>query len=499
MEKKMTERIATRSSVIDYRSFLTWLPNPDPVLKKFGRDISMYRELLNDPHVRACVQSFKDGIRRLEWDVNRDTDMDANAQTAKAILAKMFAVRNNGGWQRIVGGILDARLYGYQPLEVIWKVGTFDGVQALAPDMIDALPPEWFSFNADTNEIMLRTKESLNGEDVPPYKFLVATNDASYDNPYGRGVLSSIFWPVTFKRGMMKLAVTYAESYGMAWLHAKHDLNDQADIDKLESALENLSQNGILVTGQGIDVNNIYVPSTGVIVYQNIIQLCKSEIAEAVLSHEGSIASTPGRLGGDVSALAVRADVIDAGRKLIEQAMNTLLVWIHEVNQWAGEPPTFGLYEPEDVDLNTAQRDQVLASFGVKFSKTYVAKTYDLEESDFEITEPQPVQQPQDGQGGEPSQFAERTGLPIETVDQLTLDEAVRAIAESEQAAEISNALVDAVVSYMEGADSYEAALDGLKNLYAEMDTDALENMLVRAISTASMLGQSYVKHTSKA
>ena len=43
--------IATRAKAIDFWSFMHYLPNPDPVLKKMGKDISAYREILSDSHV----------------------------------------------------------------------------------------------------------------------------------------------------------------------------------------------------------------------------------------------------------------------------------------------------------------------------------------------------------------------------------------------------------------------------------------------------------------
>ena len=50
MNKKqdMINVIATRAQAIDYYAIGHYLPNPDPVLKKMGRDISAYREVLAD-------------------------------------------------------------------------------------------------------------------------------------------------------------------------------------------------------------------------------------------------------------------------------------------------------------------------------------------------------------------------------------------------------------------------------------------------------------------
>lgn len=59
--------IATRAKAIDFWSFMHYLPNPDPVLKKMGRDISVYREILSDSHVGGCVRRRKAAIKGLEW------------------------------------------------------------------------------------------------------------------------------------------------------------------------------------------------------------------------------------------------------------------------------------------------------------------------------------------------------------------------------------------------------------------------------------------------
>ena len=89
LNKKITDEIATRKRALNFYSLANILPDPDIVLRKQGKDMRIYRELLCDPHVFACVQSRKAGVLSLDWDINRDSDKDKNAQEIEELLKKL--------------------------------------------------------------------------------------------------------------------------------------------------------------------------------------------------------------------------------------------------------------------------------------------------------------------------------------------------------------------------------------------------------------------------
>ena len=64
----LTEEIATRAKALNFYSLVNILPDPDIVLRKQGKDMRIYKELLCDPHVFACVQSRKAGVLSLDWE-----------------------------------------------------------------------------------------------------------------------------------------------------------------------------------------------------------------------------------------------------------------------------------------------------------------------------------------------------------------------------------------------------------------------------------------------
>jgi phage gp29-like protein len=198
--KTLSEQIATRSRSIDFYGLGMYLPNPDPVLKALGKDIKVYKELRSDAHVGGCIRRRKASVKALEWGVDKDKAKTMVAKNIAAIFADLDI-------SRIITEILDAPLFGYQPLEIIWgKVGSY-----VVPVDVVSKPPNWFVYDED-NQLRLRTKENMiRGEELPPAKFLVARQDPSYDNPYGFADLSMCFWPTTFKRWSQILGAIYRE------------------------------------------------------------------------------------------------------------------------------------------------------------------------------------------------------------------------------------------------------------------------------------------------
>ena len=101
MKKDFATEIATRKRSLNFYSLSLYLPDPDIVLRKQGKDMKVYNELLCDSHVFACVQSRKSGVLSLEWDINRGLDKDKNAKLIEDLLKKLDIYR-------FINDILDA-------------------------------------------------------------------------------------------------------------------------------------------------------------------------------------------------------------------------------------------------------------------------------------------------------------------------------------------------------------------------------------------------------
>ena len=379
MKKGITEEIATRKRALNFYSLANILPDPDIVLKKQGKDIRIYKELLCDPHVFACTQSRKAGVLSLDWEINRGLDKDQNAEDIENLLKKLDI-------QKLMSDILDATQFGFQPLEIIWKK---DKSGHIMPERVTAKPPEWFCFD-DDNNLKFRTKENYYGEIVPNKKFLLAQNNPSYNNPYGERTLSRVFWNVTFKKGGLKFWVVFTEKYGMPHLIGKHPRGStKEETNSLADMLEDMVQDAIAVIpdDSSIEIQEASKSSSAEI-YEKLIDKMNTEISKAILGQTltTEIGST-GSYAASNTHMQVRQDIVDSDKKLVEGVINQLIQWIYEINFANVEVPVFELYEPEDVDLTLAQRDKILSDTGVKFTKEYFIKNYGLEEEDFDIRE----------------------------------------------------------------------------------------------------------------
>ena len=337
------------------------------------------------------VQSRKSGVMSLEWEIDRGK--------AKSRLAKFIQdLFNDWDIYQIMSDILEAPLYGFQPIEVVWeKMGSY-----LLPAKVEAKPPEWFQFDAE-NQLRYAPPYQLEdpppgmkkdniGYFIPPYKFLLPRYNATYYNPYGERILARVFWPVTFKKGGLKFWVIFSEKYGMPYIIGKHPRGIGDDeIQNLADSLDAMIQDAVaaIPDDSSIELVEAAGKSASADVYRNLIELCNAEISKAIL---GQTLTT--EVGGRGSYAAskthfdVRQDIIDADKRLVENTLNELIHWIVEINFGNQQPPQFILYEEEEVDKTLAERDQILANTGVRFTKDYFLKAYGFEDGDIELPSP---------------------------------------------------------------------------------------------------------------
>ena len=471
-KKSLTEEIATRKRALNFYSLANILPDPDIVLRKQGKDVRVYKELLCDPHVFACVQSRKSGVLSLEWEINRGLDKDEKAEAIENLLKQLDI-------HKLISDILDATQFGFQPLEIIWKR---DKSGYILPEKIVAKPPEWFCFD-DNNTLKFRTKENYYGEELPNKKFLLAQNNPSYNNPYGERTLSRVFWPVTFKKGGLKFWVIFTEKYGMPHLIGKHPRGaTKEETNTLADMLEEMVQDAIAVIpdDSSVEIQEANKSSSAAI-YEQLIDKMNAEISKAILGQTltTEIGST-GSYAASNTHFAIRQDIIDADKKLVEQTINQLIQWIYEINFVNTEVPVFELYQEEDVDLTLAQRDKILSDTGVKFTKEYFIKNYGLEDEDFDIREDiLPT--------GTPN-FSEFKEEPPIVQGQKQIEDLFKFLSETELSKQAQNVL-SPLISLLESCEDYEEAFELLtdKNLH----TKQLEQSIQKAMFLCELQGRS--------
>jgi len=454
------------------------LPNPDPILKRQGKDISTYRDLLVDSHVWSTVQSRKAGTLRLEWSIDRGKARSRIARFVDDIFSNQsFRIRQT------FSDILEAVQFGYQALEVFWERRNDFWI----PMKVIGKPQEWFHFDYDNRLRYRPLGGAALGELLPEKKFLIAQYYARYDNPYGEPTLARCFWPAVFKKGGWKFWVKFTEKFGMPFIIGKHPRGqDQKEVDTFADILEDMVQDAVAVIPDDGSVEIVQTGGTGnAEIYNGLIAVCNSEISKAEVGHSGAADSTPGKLGQEDTALQVRQDLIDQDKQLAEEVANQLIDWIVGINFGENaERPMFSMWEEEDVDKALAERDEILTRTGIKFTKVYFQKNYGLEEEDFDIL---PVAQPGFLPGGSlPGNFAATPDAPA---DQAALDEAISALPDEELQGQIETVL-EPLLKYIQNGDSYETTMANLVKQHPKLDTAQLEELLARAIFVSEVWGR---------
>lgn len=472
--KTLSQQVATRERSPDMTAYGFLLPNPDPILKRQGKDISVYRDLRSDAHVGGCIRRRKAAVKALEWRVQRGKASARMTRLATDVIQSY-------DMDRLLNEITDAVLFGWQPLELVW--GHRNG--APAPLEVIGKPPEWFFFDTQA-QLRFRSREKpMLGEELEARKFLLARQEASYANPYGHADLSMCFWPTIFKRGGLKFWVTFTEKYGTPWLVGKTPRGTPGDqnnelLDKLESMIQDAV--AVIPDDSSIDTLEAGDKGASADLYERLLMFCRSEVAIALLGQNQSTESNSNRASA-VAGLEVAKSIRDGDARLANATINQLLRWLTDLNEGEQAPaPTFELFEEEDVNKEQAERDEALNRAGLVFTPAYWMRTYKLEAGDIAQA---PVQsaEPKVAQPA-PVEFAESTAA--------VNAEALQALVEA--GAPVIGDWVRQLRAVVDSHEDPQALQEALLQAYSDLPTDDLVELMALAFELAHLQGRDQVE-----
>lgn len=399
---KLSDMIAVRADALDYSGLLGVLPNPDPVLRAQGKSITVYRDLRTDAHLGGCIRRRKSAVKALEWGLDRDKAPARVAKAIEAILAEIDI-------ERLIGDCLEAVLYGYQPIEIVWgKVGTW-----IVPTALVAKPPEWFAFDAE-NRLRFKTRANpMHGDLLPDRKFLLPRQDATYQNPYGFADLSMCFWPIVFKKGGVKFWLTFTEKFGMPFLVGKQPRGTtEAERDVLLDSLEAMVADAVAVIPDDSSVEPLdLIGHSSADIYERLVMYCRSEVSIALTGTNQTVEANSNKASAS-AGLQVADDLRDGDAEIVAATVNQLIRWVCELNFSGVARPVWSLWDQEKQDKLRAERDKTISESGARFTNAYWVREYGYQEGDLasdaqtSSLAPDPVS-PEPGAAVAASEFAE--------------------------------------------------------------------------------------------
>lgn len=447
--------------------------NPDKILKTNNERQEVYRDFLYDPHLKSCVQSRKAGVLSLEWQINQN---DAD----KAITEFIEEIFKSLRMRKILNEMLDAPLYGYKPLEILW---TIKDEKIVVRDIVGK-PPEWFSFN-NNGLLLFKSVTHSQGEVMPAKKFLNPQHEATYDNPYGQALIGVCYYPVIFKKGGLQLWAKFVQKYGMPYLHGQVMQGTQREqIEAFYTLLDDLKQDMVVVTEEDENIELKSATGSSSPVYEALIKLCNAEISKAILSQ--TLTTETGGVGSNAMAKThfdVKKEVVDADKTMVEEELNTLIKWIIDLNFGTQEVyPSFDLFEEEQVDKVRAERDAILSN-NIIFSKEYYQKNYNLKEDEFELKEQSqdPIKKEEQEEPQDDEEFAEPDKKEMQKNGIKQFNQSV-------------NVIVQDIVKRLDKTESFEELEKEIVALYPHLKTDEVEKHIQDAILLASVSGSLSVR-----
>lgn len=477
------EKLVQIKNVEGLYSLVNVLPNPDPVLRKTGKGFDTLRQLENEGQIATCIESRKSGVLSLNLKLKYDDEK------YKGFYEDLFKTIDIN---EVIGDILNAPLYGFQPVEIIWaKSGKY-----VIPDEITAPPQEWFFFNPD-NQLCFKKKGLNNGLILPPEerKFLCPKHKATFKNPYGLSLLCRCFWDSVFKRGGYEMWARFMERYSMPYLIGKYEKGANEEVrKKLLDDLSGMIQDAVAVipSDSSVEIKDATGRTGSVAIYKDFVKICDENIAKNILGQ--TLTTQSGGSGsyalGNVHA-AVRKDIICSDKRLVEKTINQLLLWIQEINFGNQDAPSLVLYEDEEINLNLAQRDKVMSDFGVKFTPSYIQRAYNLKEEDFTLVE-------NNVDNVNANDFAD-IRIKSEKPNKKAEDELDLLAKEAFEASQIKiDKNLRQVIEHFSETKDAQKALEELAEFYPKMDFGELEESLARVIFISDLWGRSISRSEPK-
>lgn len=421
-------------------AYLGVRPNRDPLLASRQPDAAyaypygLFEEALDkDAHLTALIAQRKSAV--LGWqrqvvaaDSSPEAELVADVVrlaldniggvygkagvnlegTRPGTAALQNAALLDGGFERDLCELLDAVPYGLAVSEVIW--GEFADRLQVAGDRLQQTPglsvtshlspitsgqplllpvalrsrhPRRFVFSTEGELRLLTADAPLEGEALPPRKFLVFAPYGRHEDPYGLPALRSVWWLAYFKRQVLRFWVMFAEKFGSPTTVIKHPLGaTEREKAAYRRIVGSIQQETGLVVPEGVELTLLEAQRSGTVsTYSDLVRFCNEEMSKALLGQTLSTEATArgARSLGEVH-LQVRQDIVRQDAQALAALINGQLVrWIVDLNfppalrrypTWQLDPP-----QPDDLALQLSI-DEFFLRQGLKLDEAELFARY---------------------------------------------------------------------------------------------------------------------------
>ncbi len=460
-----------------YVDMLNYIQPEDRILRTVaGGNYQVYEEILTDDQVKSTFAQRRNAILTRDYQVLPGGDRRRDKAAAEHLAEMLEHVQ----WDDVTEKMLYSRFYGFGVAEAVWVM---DG-RHVTLDHLYVRNRRRFVFDSEFR-LRLLTFQDMNGEIMPDKKFwTIAAGADNDDEPYGLGLAHHLYWPVWFKRNLIKFWLVAADRFGVPSIYGKYHPNAGDDeIRKLLDALGKIRNEARVAIPESTDIGTLDA-TRGTFSFDALYDRLNAAISKINVGQTMTTDDGSSRSQADVH-MRVQKELIIADDKLINVSFTRGIGrWLTDWNYPGAAYPIVRRITDEQPDLEAqAKRDKTIVDMtGRRLDEQYVEDTYDVTLSDERVGAAPAAPEPEPGAapGEEP------------TVDmgEGTDDDIDRALGEITPAdyQDMMDPIIQPLLQYARS--DPENFLSGLAELYPQLDADELEQKMARVIFAADAYGR---------
>ena len=284
------------------------------ILDDRSRLIDLYEACLQqDAHIRSVIETLESQILGDRYMLARLTDKGKyikDVQHTQKIQGSQF--------DKIIKGIVEAKLFGYTLLEIFPDTDPQTGkiAEVNIIERRNVLPDQ---------QVVLKRQ----GLWEPHWNLLSPAYRRNYVliTSGDLGLFSATTPLILAKKFTVANYVNFSHTYGQPIIHGKTVSESNADRKRLASEIANAAQNKVVVTGLEDEVDiKTFTMSNSEKIYTGLIEFVNREVANLVLGSESMAGGMQSYVGSTKAHQDIFRDRIEVYRRYIENSMNEQIV-----------------------------------------------------------------------------------------------------------------------------------------------------------------------------
>lgn len=284
------------------------------ILDDRSRLIDLYEACLQqDAHIRSVIETLESqilGDRYMLARMNEKGKYIKDVGQTQLIQGSQF--------DKIIRGIVEAKLFGYTLLEILPGINPRTGKLA-AVNIIErrnVLPDQ-------------RTVVKRQGLWLPNWNIASAAYQRNYVliNSGDIGLFSATTPLILAKKFTVANYVNFSHTYGQPIVHGKTVSESNTDRKRLAQDIANAAQNKVIVTGIEDEVDiKTFTMSNSEKIYTSLIEFVNNEVANLILGSESMAGGMQSYVGSTKAHQDIFRDRIEVYRRYIENVMNEEII-----------------------------------------------------------------------------------------------------------------------------------------------------------------------------